>query len=172
MLRLGAGEAYDEALGWDFTSGSRAEGLTLENDWGHEAADVDEMYMHGGRLGVHVAAGKQPRGKSSLDFRPEGCPPAHCKLEISDLDGLRESRVFGEKWFADSCIEKSGNKKWLNTYNTVRCMKDSFSITCDKPVSGPASQSSGSNLNNTDIAHTLVCSSHHPDLHHEFCSRT
>ena len=169
MSALKSGVRYREGRGLGrFTSGSRAEGLTLENHWGHEDADTDVMWITGGALGVYVAGGQQPRGKSCLDFCPEGCPPAYCKLQISNLHGLEESTtVLGDKWFDDTCVEESDGVTWLNTYNTVRRMKDSDSDYQDDVISGPASQ-----LATCDTVSTLVCSDNHPHLHDEFRSRT
>lgn len=39
---------------WQFTAGSRAEGLALERRWGHKQADRDNMCFYGGPWGVHV----------------------------------------------------------------------------------------------------------------------
>ena len=167
MSKLENGVTYREGLG-GLTSGSRAEGLTLENACGHDDADNDEMYLKGALLGVYVAGGKQARGESCLEFRPEGCPSAYCKLQITDLHGLKESKpVFGGRWCDDTCVEESGGVTWLNTYNTVRCMKDNQNMARRGIVSGPAS-SDGTH----DTLNTLVCSAAHPDLHHEFRSRT
>ena len=164
MSLLESGEWYRDDWGWRYLiSGSRAEGLTLEDQWGHDPSDIDRMILHGGPLGVYVTGGQQARGRSCMDFRPEGCSPAYCKLQISDLHGLKESL----RWFDESCVEESDGVTWLNTYNTVRCMRDSFLGTSGDPVSGPAFQSG-----NRDIVRTLVCSAAHPDLHHEFRSRT
>ena len=163
------GREYREGGAWAFTSGSRAEGLALEDDWGHEAPDVDVMYLNGGPFGVYMAGGQQPKGKSCLDFRPQGCPPAYCKLEISDLDGLKKSRAFGERWFGDRCVEESGGKKWINTYNLVRCMKDNNNATRDESVSGPASQDQDGEY---DTVQTLVSSGPLPDLNYEYRHRT
>ena len=166
MSELESGVKYREGGYWRLTSGSRAEGLTLEDQWGYDPSDTDMMWLIGGPLGVYVTGGQQARGKSCMDFRPEGCSPAYCKLQISDLHGLEESRVFGNIWFDETCVEESDGVTWLNTYNTVRCVKDS-TYTRGEPVSGPASQHG-----NHDIVNTLVCSAAHPDLHHEFRSRT
>ena len=168
MSWLESGEKYREGRGWLLTSGSRAEGLTLEDGWGHDPSDTDNMGLYGGPLGVYVTGGQQARGRSCMDFRPEGCSPAYCKLQISDLHGLKKSTVLGlYSWFDETCVEESDGVTWLNTYNTVRCMKDSAFTTRDDPVSGPASQ-----YGNHDTVNTLVCSAAHPDLHHEFRSRT
>ena len=158
---------YCDGLGWGITSGSRAEGLTLEDDWGYDPSDTDKMWLNGGPLGVHVTGRQQARGESCLDFRPEGCSPAYCKLQISNLHRLKESTtVLGERWFDNTCVEESDGVTWLNTYNTVRCMKDSTNTRGDS-VSGPTSQ-----YRNSDTVNTLVCSAAPPDLYHEFCSRT
>ena len=161
MSRLERGVAYRVDRGW-LTSGSRAEGLTLEDQWGYDPSDTDEMWLSGGPLGVYVTGGQQARGRSCMDFRPEGCSPAYCKLQISDLHGLKS-----ERWFDETCVEESDGVTWLNTYNTVRRMKDSVRDTHDDPISGPAFQ-----LGTIDAVFTLVCSAAHPDLHHEFRSRT
>ena len=167
MSALESGEEYHEDRVGVLSSGSRAEGLTLEDDWGHDRADFDSMKLHGGPLGVYVTGGQQPRGKSCLDFRPEGCPPAYCKLQISDLHGLSESTVLVKKWCDDTCIQKSDSVTWLNTYRTVRCMKDSVISTRGHSVSGPAAQDG-----TMDTVNSLVCSSPHDSSHHEFRSRT
>ena len=165
-VRYSGGENWGDDWDWRLTAGSRAEGLTLEDDWAHDPADTDDMWLNGGPLGVYVTGGQQARGKSCLDFRPEGCSPAYCKLQISDLHGLKESTVLGDSWFDETCVEESDGVTWLNTYNTVRCMKDS-TYTRGDSVSGPASQS-----DNQDTIYTLVYSAAHPDLQHEFRSRT
>ena len=128
-----------------FVSGSLGEGLAMEDRWGHPRADVDEMYLNGGLLGVYVEGGQQTRGKSCLEFHHKGCPAAYCKLEVTDLGRLRESTVSGgDKWCDDSCLEESDGKLWLNTYSAVRNMKDTVGSTRDDPaVTGPASQSPG-----------------------------
>ena len=167
MSELERGVVYRGDWDWDLTSGSRAEGLTLEDEWGYDDSDTDVMWLYGGPLGVYVTGGQQARGRSCMDFRPEGCSPAYCKLQISDLHGLKSTVLGLYSWFDETCVEESDGVTWLNTYNTVRCMKDSFSYRRDDPVSGPASQ-----RGNRDTVNTLVCSAAHPDLHHEFRSRT
>ena len=166
MSRLESGETYHGGWDWYLTSGSRAEGLTLEDQWGYDSSDTDRMWLNGGPLGVYVTGGQQARGESCMDFRPEGCSPAYCKLQISDLHGLKKSTVYGDRWFDENCVEESDGITWLNTYNTVRCMRDII-YTRGQPVSGPASQSG-----NRDTVNTLVCSAAHPALHREFRSRT
>ena len=167
MSKLKSGELYHDRWTWGITSGSRAEGLTLDNVWGHEDADRDWMVLLGGPLGVYMAGGQQPRGKSCLDFRAEGCPPAYCKLQISDLHGLKESTILYESWCDNTCIVESESMLWLDTHNTLRLLKDCFGLTRDDSISGPACQDS-----TLDFVNTLVCSDAHPELHNEFRSRT
>ena len=153
---------------WVLTAGSRAEQLALGYSWGHPSADEDLMYINGGPMGVYVAGGQEPRGESCLQFSPQGCPAAYCKLEVTDIDGLRESEVaWGGEWCDESCVVTSDSSLWLHTYNAVRQMKASVDVTRDDPtVSGPASQDG-----TYDIVQTLTCSAPHPDLHKEFQTR-
>ena len=159
-------ERYDGV----FNSGSQSEGLAMGSGWGHPAADNDYMYLNGGLLGVYVEGGQQPRGKSCLDFRPEGCPAAYCKLEVTDISGVKKSIVYaGGKWCDNNCIDESDSRHWITTYHAVRKMKDADGFTCNDPtVVGPASQSG---IYNRDIVQSLVCSGPHPKLHHEFRNR-
>ena len=169
MSLLEEGWMYrEEGVWWILTAGSRAEQLALEDSWGHPSADEDVMYMNGGPMGVYVAGGQEPRGRSCLQFRPQGCPAAYCKLEVTDIDGLRKSEVcHGGAWCDESCVVTSDSSLWLHTYNAVRKMKASVRSTRDDPtVSGPASQSG-----RYDTVQTLTCSAPHPDLHEEFKPR-
>ena len=169
MSVLEEGRAYrNEVSVWDLTAGSRAEQLALEDSWGHPDADIDQMYINGGPMGVYVAGGQEPRGESCLQFRPQGCPAAYCKLEVTDIDGLRESEVcFGGEWCDESCVVTSDSSLWLHTFNAVRQMKASVGFTRNNlTVSGPASQDG-----RYDTVQTLTCSAPHPNLHKEFQTR-
>ena len=172
MSALEEGRMYRGEDGvWHLTAGSRAEQLALEDSWGHPSADEDRMYINGGPMGVYVAGGQEPRGESCLQFSPQGCPAAYCKLEVTDIDGLRKSEVWDgdTAWCDESCVEESDGKLWLNTFSAVRQMKASVRYTRDDPtVSGPASQS---RYGLYDRVQTLTCSAPHPDLHEEFRTR-
>ena len=150
-------------------SGSQAEQLAMENSWGHPDADSDSMFINGGPMGVYVAGGQVPRGQSCLQFHPEGCPAAYCKLKVTDINGLRDSEMnLGDReWCDDSCVVKSDSTHWLNTYNAVRQMQAHAKVRHDDDtISGPASQHG-----RFDTVQTLVCSAPHPDLHEEFQTR-
>ena len=169
MSALEDGRKYRrEGVRWPLTAGSQAERLALERSWGHPSADEDWMYINGGPMGVYVAGGQEPRGESCLEFSPQGCPAAYCKLEVTNIDGLRDSEVFpGDiEWCDASCVDVSDGKFWLNTFNAVRQMKASVRQTQYDTVSGPASQDGV-----RDTVQTLVCSAPHPDLHKEFQTR-
>ena len=151
------GSAYHRDSGLFLPSGSRAEGLALEDKWGHIPTDHDEMELRGGHMGVYIPEGDGAPGDSFLIFRPEECPSAYTKLEISDLDSLKEK----EYWYHDNCAVASGGRHWLNTYNTVRRWKDS------EAVSGPAAQ-----YGPRDSVSTLVCSGPHTDFKKNFGQRS
>ena len=159
---------HNEIRWWWLTAGSRGETLALEDSWGHPPADTDMMHINGGPMGVYVAGGQEPRGQSCLEFSPQGCPAAYCKLEVTDINRLRDCRVdHGDReWCDDSSVDESDGKQWLNSYNAVRKMKASVESQSHFTVSGPASQHG---LHET--IQTLVCSSPHPDLHEEFQTR-
>ena len=150
------GKMYHEGISDCLVSGSRPEGLALDNGWGHDIVDEDTMFLYGGPLGVYVAGGQRPKGNSCLDFHTEGCPPAYCKLEVTGPNtcSLR-------KYGIDACVRRTGDKCWLNTHEAVREMR----IT-DATVAGPAAQNGPA-----DSVTALVCSSTHPNLYQEFRSR-
>ena len=165
ISELKSGWEYRAGWGWNLITGSRAEGLTLDNYWGHENADENLILLHGGALGVCVDGGQQPRGGSCLDFCSEGCPPGYCKLQISDLNGLMKSEVFCKKWLKYDCIEGSDSAKWLNMHHVVDCIRN---CATDNVINSEPAKLS----HYTDRVDTLVCSDPHPDLHNEFRNRT
>ena len=74
MSELQSGEAYHSE---DFSrvtllSGSRHEGLEMDDHWGHDETGWDNMNLYGGPLRVIVVTGQHPQGQSCLDFFPEG----------------------------------------------------------------------------------------------------
>ena len=172
MLALEDGIVYDDL--WrnseGVTSGSRAEGLALDDGWGHDPTDTDVMHIYGGPLGVNVPGAQRPRGKACLDFRPEGCPVGYTKLEVTDLPRLRDLPRLQEYhpskgWTtSEEIVHRSEDTYWLNTYQAVRRIQRGRGAD----ISGPAAQE----LNGTfDIVATLVCNGSHPDLCKEFLDR-
>ena len=159
MSDLKSGAEYEESSDMAFPSGSRAEGIALENCWGHPEADEDIMWLEGGPMGVYVPRGLQARGNSCLTYRPEGCPPAYTKLEISQLSSLKE---YIAEWWMESCVHEADGRLWLDTFNTVRAVNRS----CVATVSGPAAQ-----VADDDMVCALVCSSPDPDFEQDFRHR-
>ena len=159
MSELQNGMFYrNEGYSWEpLLSGSRAECLAMDDDWGHDEADRDIMYLRGDRLGVYVPGGQQSRWRRScLDFRPEGCPAAYTKLLVTDLPALMEDYPRLEQ-----SVHISGDQCWLDTHQAVRGLQ-LFGDT----ISGPAAQ-----RGTDDIVTTLVCSGPHPAMHQEFANR-
>ena len=146
------GGEYRERL----LAGSRPEGLAMEDDWGHVKTDNDYMYLKGGQAGVNVG-GRHPRGQACLDLRPEGCPAAYTKLQITDLPQER-----GLTWMTES-VHRSGNQCWLDTNQAVHKMGIPGDIIC-----GPAAQRADGTR---DSVQTLVCNGPHPDMCQEFPNR-
>ena len=54
MEALLSGDAYRDPVWRDLVTGSRAEGLGIEEGWGHEPADADIMFLHGQSWGVSI----------------------------------------------------------------------------------------------------------------------
>ena len=159
MSELQSGDAYrDEYYRGELLSGSRPEGLAMDDHWGHDGADWDYMHLRGGRIGVNVPGGQQSRGKACLDFRPEGCPAAYTKLLITDRRGLEYTQI-------GRCVHRSGGQTWLNTYEAVRAMKDSR-----ETISGPAGKEQDER-GTRDYVRTLVCNGPHPVMYQEFANR-
>ena len=157
MSELQSGELYrHEGYIGKLLSGSRPEGLAMDDHWGHDEADWDYMYLRGGTLGVNVPGGQQSRGRSCLEFRPEGCPAAYTKLLVTDLPVLMELY-----WYTEQSVHISGDQCWLDTHQAVRGLQFTGGT-----ISGPADQSG-----THDIVATLVCSGPHPAMHQEFANR-
>ena len=164
ISELQDGTAYRTGYGGTILSGSRPEGFAMDDDWGHDATDWDYMELYGGPLGVNVApgdvaVGQRPRGRSCLDFSPEGCPAAYTKLQITDLPALNKN-FDSMKWIEEG-VYRSGDQCWLDIYQAVQGLRRVGS------VSGPAAQ-----FGTDDWVTTLVCNNAHPDMYEEFPNRS
>ena len=161
LSRLRHGRLYSGGYGDLLLSGSRPEGLAMEDNWGHDQADWDYMWLYGGPFGVNVMDRQQqePRGESSLEFRPEGCPVAYTKLQVTNLPALRKD-YHSHRWIEGS-VHRSGNHCWLDTNQAVRGIR-----YVGGPIAGPAAQ-----LGTRDYVPTLVSNRPHPDMQLEFSNR-
>ena len=146
-------------------AGSSAEGLAMGKGWGHPQSDLDEMTLYRGPLVVHVPQAHQPPGCSALRYRPEGCPPAYCKIQVTDVYRLLGTVLSPNDGLQldESCIHESKGVYWLHTQNTVRKIPSGYLGR----VSGPAFQRDDLNENIS----TLVCSAAHPDLQEQYVQR-
>ena len=149
-----------------FQAGSSAEGLAVQDTWGHEPADQDEMLLFGQRLCVHISHGFQSPDESLLIYRPEGCPPGYCKLEVIDTQALKQTSVWDQQLSA-SCILSSGNQHWLHTANTlIRIQQAKSAATPDSVykstyISGPTGQAASGLV---EFVPTLVGNGPYPNL--------
>ena len=167
------------------TAGSRAEGLAMEKDWGHPEPDQDTMLLYGGPLGVHVPGGRQlpmvpfalqlsdglvqlglpsvakdATGSILLVYRPDDCPPAFCKVQVTDPQALIEVEVFATRRLDAGCIHNSKGEDWLHTNNLLRLLQRGNDIT--GPVGGSEE---------FEWAPTLVCSAAHPKMDQKYVNR-
>ena len=146
MRALWNGSTYNRILR-KFFSGSVAEGLCVEWDWGHGVCDIDVMYLCGEGFTVCVPGelGLIP-WDANLVFRPEGCPPGYCRLQI--LEVPRSSEMCAHM------VEEIDGKRWLNTTNIVKAWQPQHS-DC---INGPAASAFEGCL---EEVLALVCSGPH-----------
>ena len=157
---LSSGEAHKKVVFKRFVSGSRSEGLTLHQNWGHPEPDLDIMILMGNLLSVQVPHSGQRRGLSGLLYRPEGCPPGYAKLEVTNSKSLTGLQMIGG---AEGCIETSDGKDWLNTCNLqsqihVAGFSPKLKVTA---IKGPALQVDG-DMN--EYVPALIANAPHPDI--------
>ena len=142
-------------------AGSRAEGLAIEDGWGHPAADMDNMKLLVGPLGVHVPHGRQHQRRSALRYRPDYCPSAYCKIEVTDVQTIKKVNVWGSQRLDPECFKRSEGVDWLHTNNMLRRIQG-------RNINGPAGQSPNGLYENVP---TLVCSDAHPALDLQYIRR-
>ena len=162
--------AYVYKNGWGrrLTAGSRAEGLAMEDNWGHPAADWDTMRLYGDRWGVSVPDGRQVDEDARLIYNCMGCPAAYCRLEVVHPRSIKKelksvhSHGKWDRWVkVPLCIHYDGGRYWLDTYRTVRMM--TIGVESMSSMNGPA-ELDGLN----EYVRTLVCDAAHPDLERRF----
>ena len=143
-----------------FWAGSSGEGVAMQEGWGHPEADQDLMQLYSDpRLLVQVPQVHQPPEDALLVYRPEGCPPAYCKIEVTNTEELE--RVLD--WQpAFRCTGTSNGRLWLHTTNL-----QAWGAILNRlgTVKGPALQIHGKEY---DLVTTLVCRYPHPDIRQVF----
>ena len=144
------GSAYNGGTS-RFWSGSVAEGLCVEGDWGYGFSDTDLMFLCGGKdFGVYVPdeVGLIP-WDTRLVFSPEGCPPGYCRLHLWGMRRPPERYAH--------LVEDVDGKRWLNTQNMVK----HFQPENSECIKGPAVSGVQGYL---EVVMTLVGSGPHPAM--------
>ena len=148
--------------GW-LVAGSQAEGVAMEEGWGQPKADMDNMNLLGGPLRVQVPQSCQPPGHAVLRYRPEGCPPAYCKIEVTDAQAIIGVWVEGGGVLDAGCVRSCEGLNWLHTNNMFRLLQGR-----NDNINGPAGQMLDGFF---EAISTLVCSNAHPDMERSYVHR-
>ena len=162
---------------WRLIAGSKAEGLCVQLQWGHEWPDIDVMYLYGAQLGVcvtqeHMATRQRHsshtsssssssgcHGDSCLEYEPEGCPPAYTRLRVTDRQALLTHPNVDA-----SCMVECDGHYWLLSTALNEAIQGDFNQAITDPakrstsISGPAGQAMGGLF---DIVPTLVANKPH-----------
>ena len=185
LSALLSGQAHREdgvREGWNLIAGSRAEGLCVERQWGHERPDIDGMFLYGAQLCVcvtqqHMATRQRHssntsssssssgcHGDSCLEYEPEGCPPAYTRLRVTDRQTLLTH------YHVDaSCMVEFDSHYWLLSTPLNEAILRDFNQRFTDPanrstsISGPAGQAAGGLV---DVVPTLVANKPHPAIVH------
>ena len=138
-------KTYQQRECGQLITGSTAEGLTLQEGWGHPLPDWDSMWPYGAELGVTIPGPRSlfsrfvsvfVKDKSCLKYVPQGCPPAYARLKITDKEALLLN-----EYVAADCVDPGD---WLNTrrlnerINQIDAETDSGGRV--KGIKGPAAQ--------------------------------
>ena len=107
-------------------------------------------YLCGKGFGVYVPdeLGRTP-WDARLVFRPEGCPPGYCRIQLWEV--LRPSETHAK------IVEEVDGERWLNTENMVKGWQPQHS-DC---IKGPAASAFQGCL---EEVFALVCSGPHPAM--------
>ena len=164
---LADGSSFRELDNGPLLAGSQAEGLALDEHWGHGKVDRDVMWPCGEDLGVHVLhPGNQPPEDATLVYTPQGCPPAYSRLQVLRKDKLLEAIARCKNMRFDlslsasdfqQCVFSEGSHLWLHSRKTLEALLARDTI----PISGPAGQD---NDGFDETVHSLVCSGPHPSM--------
>ena len=164
LQALRNGIAYEKADGWGpLTMGSQAEGLGLQKKWGHGTVDRDEMWLYGGKFGVHLPSGLDNMPiKANLLYKSEDCPTSYCRVEVRNVKKfvkhLRDCRVL--KPTAKTCVVSENKKTWLHTERLLKAMQPEDI----DDIFGPAGYELSHLGDPIDWVFTLVCSGCHPSI--------
>ena len=144
-----------------YTAGSRAEGLVMEDGWGHGISDQDIMVLHGASLIVHVLPMRQQIPEHiNLMHRPEGCPSTYTSIQVLHREKVlraisREASL--SVFIVKRCVVTASDCMWFHSRNLLEAIQG----TLTSAISGPAGQEPGGLW---ESIHTLVCSCAQPDM--------
>ena len=184
---LSSGEIYHEGhkrRWWSLFAGSRAEGLAIQSEWGHEWPDQDIMALYGAELGVCViqehmrtrfchssymspSSSSYCHGNSCLVYEPEGCPPAYTRLRVTDRQALLAHghidagcmlECDGHHWMLSAPLHEA-----LIRYSNSGARELGLDVAESISIVGPAGQARGGSI---DYVPTLVANKPHPAIKH------
>ena len=166
LRELSDGESFRGVDGGALSAGSLAEGVTLEDRWGHGRADRDIMWLCGCDLGVYVLSpGQQPPDDATLVYTPQQCPPAYTRLQVLRKDRLvgaivrcsDRSNLPSSAPEVQQCVLIEGGRLWLHSRHTLEVMQGRYT----EAISGPAGLSDEGLI---EEVFSLVCSGPHPAM--------
>ena len=144
-----------------FPSGSRAEGLAVEDGWGHPQADHDMMVLHTD-MNFQVTPDDFLRDRFYIMYHTAGCQPAYCKLRVTRILALKK---IAEDEVIDMLIQSEHGILWINTFSLLTFLQGGLSeyAAADDAhpdtIRGPAGQTvTGSH----EYVPALVGSAPHP----------
>ena len=177
---LTSGQAHHEAGvrgRWGLTAGSRAEGLALVEQWGHEGPDVDGMFLYGAQLGVCVTQEHLATRQHHPISRSSQLPRSLLSLP-SRLRSLRQhhssntSPSSSSGCHGDSCLEydpmgcppaytrlRVTDRQALLSHH---CVDDSCMVECDGHywlLSAPLNQAILQDINQAETNPNLLSTS-------------
>ena len=163
-------------------TGSRAEGVTMEQGLGYDPPDFDVMFVYSDGWAVHLPhradwrymAWQEPdRSKGDnfahLQLCEEGCSAGYYKVKVNgspqklmdrmakavnyiDFDDIVPTETLGSDRAANCFLERDGTV-WLSSTKTVETFRQ-FLSSAEQDMSGPASHLDGGR---TEIIVTLMC---------------
>ena len=146
-----------------FPSGSRAEGLAIEDGWGHPKADHDMMTLCTEHMNFQVTQDDFLRDRFYIMYHPEGCRPAYCKLKVTRLLALKKAL---DETF-NNLIQSSHGKNWINTFNLLTMIQgevetyDGDDDVDPEIICGPAGQTISGSI---EYVPALVGSAPYPQM--------
>ena len=143
-----------------FLAGSRAEGLAVEDGWGHPKADHDMMSFF--CVNFQVTQHDFLRKRCFFIYDSEGCPPSYCKLRVP-----RVAALGGEM---EPLLVRSPRGTYINIYRMLSTFewdlgKDVLDEAKPDNICGPAAHTRTRSI---EYVPALVGSAPHPHMKQVF----